>query len=231
MQKIVTPERLFFIFSILYVLTVSWLNFPVTTILKPVPIFCLMMIAGRAFLPMRPKRLLLLALLFSLLGDVALTIPLKIQLELGLTFFLIAHLSYIVLFSIGIRSIRTRRRISLVLMNIYILILFFVGSFFYILMPHLGDMLIPVVLYMVIITCMVFCAMVLNPVTAMGAALFLISDSILAFNEFIDKDFNGTVWIMLSYYLAQWFIVMGTIHFFQRESFPETAVNNGINNP
>ncbi len=165
------------------------------------------------------KRIITHSAAFSLLGDVGLTLPLKMQLELGLTFFLIAHLSYIGLFSIGIRNIRTRQRVSLALMNIYIFILFFAGSFFYILMPYLGDKLIPVVLYMIILTCMVFCAMVLNPIAATGAVLFLISDSILAFNEFIDKDFNGTVWVMLSYYLAQWFIVIGAIRFFQREHF------------
>jgi uncharacterized membrane protein YhhN len=43
-----------------------------------------------------------------------------------------------------------------------------------------------------------------------GALFFMISDSLIANNMFLIKIVNSSLWILLTYYLAQLLIVFGT---------------------
>jgi len=54
-----------------------------------------------------------------------------------------------------------------------------------------------------------FCRLAI--LVSIGAVLFCISDSMLAYDRFITKIPNAHVWIMMTYHMAQILIVAGVI--------------------
>ena len=95
-----------------------------------------------------------------------------------------------------------------------------------ILFPTLGEMKIPVIVYGLVISIMLLSALHL-PITKnreasiglmMGAVLFVISDSVLAINKFYRPFEYSGVLIMLTYGLAQWFIVNGAILYLRNKN-------------
>ncbi|HFR5453750.1 TPA: lysoplasmalogenase family protein, partial [Legionella pneumophila] len=93
------PVSWVFLFTaVIYLVSLSFIQYPATTVLKPIPIVCLIVGVFRTFLPLLAKIFLILALVFSLAGDVVLTLPVALQLELGIGCFLLAHCFYIALF-------------------------------------------------------------------------------------------------------------------------------------
>lgn len=155
-----------------------------------------------------------LALVFSLLGDVLLMFQEKnsIFFLLGLSAFLIAHIFYIIFF----HKVRVKENVKgnpwlLVLVVIYY------AALISLLSPYLADMKIPVLVYGVVISFMFMLAMhmlfIKNKPTGqwmmVGALLFVMSDSILAINKFYQPFEMAGVLIMLTYGLAQFFIVEG----------------------
>lgn len=210
MQQKWIGYSVFFMASLFYLLIVRQIDFPLTTVLKPLPIVCLMGIVAWAAVPIMQKKVLLAALFFSLLGDMALTLPIPMALETGLACFLTAHLMYIALFVSGLLNHGSRGSSKI----LSVVVLLFGGLLLYILTPYLGPLFLPVVIYIITIIIMSLCAFSFNALTAWGALLFLVSDTLVAFTTFIDTDFKGTIGIMLTYYLAQWFIVTGILHGF-----------------
>lgn len=87
------------------------------------------------------------------------------------------------------------------------------------LLPYLGPLQVPVIIYAVVICTMLFCSIHIYPkLTApanqyfvAGALLFVLSDSILAINKFYSPLPLGGCWIMLTYCAAQYLIVSGCI--------------------
>jgi uncharacterized membrane protein YhhN len=86
----------------------------------------------------------------------------------------------------------------------------------------LGEMKVPVMVYALCITVMLILSLRLQPgmpkqvwmYFAIGAGLFVLSDSILALNKFLQPiDFAAPA-IMLTYGLAQYFITNGTVKYF-----------------
>ena len=82
-----------------------------------------------------------------------------------------------------------------------------------VLFPRLGDMLIPVAAYLVIILGMGIAAALgttnQNLVIA-GALLFILSDSLIAINRFVAPVPMASYFIMITYYLAQLCITSGS---------------------
>ncbi len=162
---------------------------------------------------------ILMGLFFSLLGDVFLMFNHVDErfFMLGLGTFLIAHLFYIAAFYLdSTNKIEVQRR--------YILPIFFVFGFFCLsyyamLRPNLGDMNIPVLVYSFVITMMAIMAALRYGKTnsksfawvLLGAILFVTSDSILAYNKFVERLEIGDLLIMITYMLAQFLIAMGTV--------------------
>jgi uncharacterized membrane protein YhhN len=146
-------------------------------------------------------------LLCSVAGDVFLMLP-SDQFVAGLISFLIAHLLYIVAFTFG-RPFRFPPW-SLVLFALY-------GVFIYsLLYPHLGDMKIPVFIYVMVILVMGWRAWERWTGTRMktalfaffGALLFIISDSILAVNKFREHFEIARALSLTTYFSAQWLIAL-----------------------
>jgi uncharacterized membrane protein YhhN len=163
-----------------------------------------------------------LALFFSWLGDILLlfdeTGPNFFL--FGLSAFLVAQVFYIVFFhNIRMREYIRGNALLLLLVIVYYSILFSLLS------PYLGKMRLPVRIYGVVLSFMVMLAMHTmlgkNKKAAlwmtMGAILFVVSDSLLAFNKFFSAfDYAGLM-IMLTYGLAQLFITVGAVKYINLE--------------
>lgn len=146
-------------------------------------------------------------LVFSVAGDVFLMLPAD-RFVAGLVSFLIAHLLYIAAFTYG-RSLRFPIW-SLALFALY-------GVFIYsILYAYLGDMKIPVFVYVAVILVMGWRAWErwtnIRMKTALfaffGAMLFIISDSVLALNKFREHFEAARALTLITYFSAQWLIAL-----------------------
>ncbi|MGJ8592412.1 MAG: lysoplasmalogenase [Aquaticitalea sp.] len=156
--------------------------------------------------------LTVMALLFSLLGDVLLMFDehSSTNFILGLLAFLVAHIMYILVFLKHRNPSKNANGFGIILL-IYALVLF------YFLKNGLGEMLMPVLVYMTVILTMSITAFLRKgKVTKisyhfvfLGAVLFMISDSILALDKFHAAIPFSSILIMLTYAMAQYFIVLG----------------------
>jgi len=144
-------------------------------------------------------------LVCSLAGDVFLMLPTD-QFIAGLASFLIAHLFYIAAFTYG-RPFRSSF-LSAVPFVIYGILIFMF------LLPHLGDMKLPVLAYIIVILIMGWRAWErwnqagerLALLAFFGAILFIISDSVLAVNRFRGHFETANALTLSSYFIAQWLI-------------------------
>ncbi|MGE5107146.1 MAG: lysoplasmalogenase [Sphingobacteriales bacterium] len=160
------------------------------------------------------SRLLIGGLFFSFLGDVFLLwdnyfIP-------GLICFLTTHILYIIYF------IKTANQSGWHLKKYPLLIIpvsAYAMALLWLLLPSLGALTVPVLIYAVVISIMLLAS--INLFTKIkspayiyfiaGAALFVLSDSLLAINKFYQSFQYAGIAIMLTYVLAQYLIVKGSI--------------------
>jgi len=160
------------------------------------------------------KKWILIALLFSLAGDVVLLFQEKssIYFMLGLVAFLFAHIFYIFFFH-NIRVIENMKSKAWLLL---IVVTYYAGLITF-LSPYLGDMKLPVRIYGIVISFMFLLAMhmlfIKNKIAGrwmmIGALLFVVSDSVLAINKFYRPFEMAGIIIILTYILAQFFIIEG----------------------
>jgi uncharacterized membrane protein YhhN len=167
-----------------------------------------------------------LAIFFSLLGDVSLMLESlnEIFFILGLTSFLIAHIFYIVTYGqhqieVEVNALqgiqKTRLAFPIVLAGTGLIIVLY---------SSLGDLKIPVIIYAMVLIVMVLNALFRYGRTNAnsfwyvfaGSLLFMISDSILAINKFLLPISMAKVFIMITYIFAQFFIVKGLIKHHQK---------------
>ncbi|WP_417214094.1 lysoplasmalogenase [Bizionia sp.] len=160
------------------------------------------------------KQLTFGALIFSLLGDILLMFADKSDhfFTLGLVAFLTAHILYILVF---LKRRNTDKKPYL--FNVILLV--YGGLLFYFLKDNLGDMLIPVIVYMLVILTMGTTAYlrkgevpnVSYKLVFVGAILFMISDSLLALNKFYEPLPFSNISIMFTYAFAQLCIIFGLL--------------------
>lgn len=160
------------------------------------------------------KRITLLALGFSVLGDILLMFVDQSPhfFTVGLVAFLLAHIMYILVF------LKHRNKQKPVF-GFVILLLVYASGLFYLLKDGLGEMLIPVIVYMIVILSMATTAFMRKGIVKhmsynlvfIGAIFFMISDSILALNKFYQPIPFSNISIMLTYALAQFLIVLGIL--------------------
>ncbi|MEY8848437.1 lysoplasmalogenase [Psychroserpens sp. XS_ASV72] len=187
-----------------------------TYITKPAIVSSLLMffLAQSKDLGKSMRLLMILALLFSLFGDISLMFDnlSSSYFIIGLVSFLLAHIMYILVF------LKHRNTSSRPLGFLGLLLLYAISLFFY-LKDGLGDMLVPVMVYMIVILGMATSAFLRRKSVntksftwvLIGAILFLVSDSILAIDKFHHALPLSSVSIMLSYALAQYCIVIGIL--------------------
>ena len=160
------------------------------------------------------KGWIITAVFFSWLGDILLMFQVKKEIFflLGLSAFLLAHVSYIIFF----HGVRVKENIKSNILLLLIVVIYY-AILITILSPYLGDMKLPVRIYGIVISFMFMLAMhmlfIKNKKAGMwmmtGALLFVISDSVLAINKFYQSFEAAGIIIMLSYALAQLFIIEG----------------------
>ena len=184
---------------------------------KPLTTLLLMALAASAAPPVsaRYRNTILLGLLFSLAGDVLLMLPVDLFLA-GLGAFLLAHLFYMAAFFAGSNA-RTR------LTSIALLAVFGVANLAG-LLPRLDNaMRVPVLLYVVALLLMAGFALArarslrlaggAQPAlvasartAAIGAAFFVVSDTLLAWDRFGGGIPLASLWVLSTYFIAQWHI-------------------------
>ena len=181
----------------------SWLGAAV----KAAPI---LLLATAAFALAAPSwRLsLVLALLFSALGDVLLAAHAIVGglWVAGLGAFLVAQLIYAQQFWRHQSNEPWRRLLALMWLPIAALLAWRIA-------PATGELIVPVTAYLLAITAMVTGAALADRplVLFAGALCFAFSDGSIAVNRFVEPLANAGTVIMLSYYLAQWLIWYGAL--------------------
>ncbi len=172
-------------------------------IVKPIPLIILLFL-------LKPntkyKKLIFIGFIFSLLGDIFL-MNIVDKFIFGLASFLIAHVFYIIAFS------KRKKQLNIISSIPFYVVAGILIFFFY---PYLGDMKVPVIIYILVIITMVWRAFLqrnFNNVAVyalIGAVLFAISDTNIAFTKFVqDYDYSKIVTITL-YWTAQFLIFKST---------------------
>ena len=196
---------IFIIFALLFLATMHMSPYPLDYLVKTIPILCLAVLAF-SNIPEIKGILIGVGLLFSGCGDVLLHIDGVAYFVYGLGSFLIAHLFYIA--ALIRQPAITRSRLPVLLsIGLYGVIM---GVQLF---PHLGDMLIPVATYLFIILAMGISAALgtaNHTLVIAGALLFILSDSLIAINRFLTPVPLSDFLIMMTYYLAQFFITFGS---------------------
>jgi uncharacterized membrane protein YhhN len=174
---------------------------------KPITMLLILLIALsglRAQVSVRGSAIIV-GLAFCLAGDVLLMLP-SDRFVPGLASFLVGHLAYIVAFTADPGFSFSLR--SLLPLAIY-------GAAIYMLLaPHLGKMWLPVLAYVVVILIMAWQAWERwnrvgsdgDLLALLGAALFILSDSVLALDRFRAKFKSARFLNLTSYFCAQWLI-------------------------
>lgn len=156
------------------------------------------------------KIFILAGLLFSLIGDMFLIFPEKYFTK-GLIAFLLGHILYIIAFAVSAGFHYT--------VWIYLPIVLISILYLKTILSHTGNITLPVIIYIILIAMMGWMALerlyylqTLGALlAAIGACLFMISDSVLAINKF-KKSFHKAELIILStYFIAQWMLAVSVI--------------------
>ena len=208
--------RIFILLSILY-LGCSLFNLATWVFyLKPLLLLPLI-VAVFISTSFKNKIILLIALVFSWLGDILLLFVFKdaLYFMLGLVAFLMAHIFYIILFVKELKKANGKIKFKKGL----ILIAIYLSTMLLVLIPHLGGLTIPVIIYAVVISTMLYMAYLLSfhwpkPSSIYlltGAISFILSDSILAFDKFYQPIPMSGLLIMATYLYAQWALVESCI--------------------
>lgn len=165
------------------------------------------------------KKLLLVALSFSWIGDIILLFADRDELFFiaGLIAFLISHIVYILLFNKQLKY-KNRKNKAVFWIGVTAIIMYLI-IMVSILLPHLGDLTMPVFVYALVISTMLLFAFKGfltweepgNWFVLIGAIAFVSSDSILAFNKFYAPIVMSSFLIMATYLIAQYLIVVGIL--------------------
>lgn len=168
-------------------------------VFKPLPALWLMVWV--LAIGSRDGRTIALGLLLSACGDLLLGVDLFLP---GLVAFLLAHVAYLAAYFGRTRALHLGRIAP---------VLIYMVPLYKILEGHLGVMRVPVLAYMVVIGLMVWRAAaqigehprspLLPWYATIGAVVFAISDTMVAWHRFVDADAPIHVPLMLTYWAGQ----------------------------
>jgi uncharacterized membrane protein YhhN len=191
-------DAAFFVLALAFVGSLLFTPYNGDFLLKVLPIICLLLMVVKQHSCYR-QRLIIAALVFCGIGDISLEFD---RFTLGLSAFLIGHLFYAVVFW---------HKLRLTLLGGAMLLGIFLYGALVInwLNPYLGEMQLPVYMYLLVIITMAVSAIAGNinhRLVALGALLFVLSDSLIAINRFIEPVPGARYWIMVLYYAAQYLL-------------------------
>jgi len=191
--------------SLLYLVIRNMGDMPLEWLPKSIPILLLIALAKNT-LQGKTQSLMLAALVCSLAGDILLSF--KGLFLPGLGAFLVAQVIYCILFSGQFKKSRN----GFIWLAGIILYAVSMGSF---IIPNAGPFSWVVGIYLLAISCMAISAGFRNDPkfiwVALGAFIFMLSDSLIAINKFVQPFPYAGVAIMVSYYVAQLMITLGII--------------------
>lgn len=167
------------------------------------------------------KLWMVLAMVFCILGDTLLMFNRgdEFFFVLGLAAFLIGHIFYIFTF----RNIQKKNQLGFHPLK-SLLVLAYMMVILWLILPAANELKVPVLFYAVVISMMLIFALQLTKIgkfgwiIAIGALLFVISDSAIAINKFCTTIPQNRWIVMLTYILAQYFIVSGVVGCIQSTS-------------
>ena len=148
---------------------------------------------------------LTIAILFLWAGDVLFALPGGIGFLIALGAFLLAHVAHFVLFHWPLKR-GGLTWWAFPYLAWWLALMLVLG-------PQLGALFVPVAIYGLVLGAAAVAALRTNPITAIGAFLFLASDSILAFKLFWPgfEIWQQDAIIMLLYLVGQGMIVFGAL--------------------
>lgn len=158
----------------------------------------------------RFSKTILFGLLFGMMGDIALMLRPQ-PFIVGLALFLICHVLYIyAFFQINSHFGSWKSLLPYLLFGVLAL-------FFFI--PKADGLTIPVAVYITVIVTMGWRALLAHDTISndssqrlvLGSVFFMISDSFLAYNKFVEPLFAAGFWIMTTYFTAQFLIASGIL--------------------
>lgn len=214
-------QRIFFlaaiIFSALHLIAIIYNWAPVVYITKPLIIIFLIQTwnyQADSTHNAGIKQWFMMGLMFSLVGDVVLMNKLFVY---GILFFLGAQCCYTVTF-IKLYSWRKKDIVSAIFAAMYMTV------FLWILLPKVGNLLIPITVYAFVISMMLWRALSITALKntaayflASGSVLFVVSDSCIAINKFIAPVPYDRLVIMSTYLIAQILLCFSTIQLTSEE--------------
>ncbi len=163
---------------------------------KPVPV--LMLLIWLLDAPTTPyRRGIVFGLSLSIVGDLALAWPGDLF-AAGLAAFLCAHLAYLWAYLDKTRTPATGALLIAALCG--------TGLFGLLAWHGLGPLLIPVALYALTISAMLWRALACGGLAGIGAVSFVLSDSLIGIDRFVSPFAAAPYLIILFYWLGQWAI-------------------------
>ncbi len=201
---------LFLVPAIAYVILIPKLPFTGDFVLKSIPVL-LLAVTSLIFIPGTAGKLLFAGFLLSAGGDISLSFEGEKAFVMGLSFFLLAHVVYIILFAQDFTFSPGKLPLALIVGGLAI-------TMSIILFPKLGEMRLPVLVYITVIMAMgVVAAFWTGGASStaillfVGAAVFMLSDSMIAVNKFLVPISWSKFFIMITYYAAQLMIWMSFV--------------------
>ncbi len=194
--------------------------FVLSTLIKPYPLswavklLPILLLIGTTFKaisttaqPNNTNKFFLFGLLFSACGDFLLDYNRDAWFIFGLGAFFVAHLCY--LKSLAPFSTNHLGNKALPVLACYCIF----GAFMFMqLAGGLGELFVPVLGYMGVLLLMALATVFSkksNGWLILGGISFVISDSLIGFDKFNSPIFQSHVWVMISYYFAQFALVKG----------------------
>ncbi|MFA1819281.1 lysoplasmalogenase [Virgibacillus oceani] len=200
---------LILVMSVVYLFIIPDQPFIFTLFFKLIPMIMIIMYAFRQLFIEKSisQWLIITGLIFSIIGDATLH-----WFIIGLIAFLIGHLFYTAGFLARWTFSWIRFAMIIPIAGYAILI----GREMVTALNNGGEegLMVPVILYIIVIAFMAWAAVMTGNLWAiLGGVLFVISDSILAWNMFVSPIANSGVLVMVPYYTAQFLIAhsLGTI--------------------
>ena len=204
--------------SLFYLVIRNMGDMPLEWLPKSIPILLLIALVKKC-LTGNVQKFMLAALVCSLAGDILLSF--KGLFLPGLGAFLVAQILYCVLFT---RQFRKSRN-GFICLTIIIIYTASMASF---ILPNAGQFSLVISIYLLAISGMAISAGFRNDPqfiwVALGAFIFMVSDTLIAINKFVQPFPYAGVAIMVSYYVAQLMITLGIIrHHMQLQTQAQTA--------